>query len=82
MKFKVTADYLAPIELGRNEWVEIILPDERRVTVFDDRIYVATENDALSHLDGKRIWDAGSPSHSPYGIIRPLKPKEAGDAAT
>lgn len=67
MKFYIETDYLGPIELGPHQWVTVVLPDGRHVTVFADNIYVATEQDVFAHKDGKRIWDAMSAARSPYG---------------
>ena len=70
MRFEVTTGYLPAIELGEYEHVTVELPDKRTVTVFADCIYIATEKDQLNHQDGRRIWDAGVPSRSPYGLVR------------
>lgn len=67
MKFEVRTDYLDPIDLGPHEWVSVRLPGGRQVTVFADRIYVATADDVLAHKDGLRIWDATATA---YGKIR------------
>ena len=57
MKLSIATDYLDPIKLGQHEWVSVCLPDGRTVTVFDDRIYVATEQETRDKKDGKRIWE-------------------------
>jgi hypothetical protein len=75
VKFPVETGYLAPIEMGEHEYVTVILPDGRSVTVFSDCIYIATGKDRGSHEDGRRIWDAGSPSRSPYGLVRSKEDK-------
>jgi hypothetical protein len=69
MKFEVSTDYLAPITIGPCEWVDVVLPGGRQVTVFADEIRVATEQDVFSHKDGKRIWEATA---GPYGKVIPL----------
>jgi hypothetical protein len=58
VKLEVDTDYLAPIPIGPYEWVSVMLPDGRQVTVFADKIYVATEQDIISHKDGRKIWEA------------------------
>ena len=73
MKFEVRTDYIEPIELGEFEHVSVRLPGGRMVTVFTDRIYVATEQDERSHKDGQKIWEAASPQCSPYGKTFTLK---------
>ena len=77
MKLSVETDYLDPIELGEFEHVTVRLPDGRSVTVFADRIYVATEQDVAGKRDGKRIWDAMSAQRTPYGKTRPVGPDES-----
>jgi hypothetical protein len=67
MKFRVETGYLDPIEIGSYEWVSVVLPDGREITVYSDRIYVKTPQDRISHKDGKRIWDA---LKAPYGKVR------------
>ena len=67
MKFEVETGYLDPIELGKYEHVTVRLPDGRSVTVYADKIYVATEQDVFDHKDGRRIWDAMPAARSPYG---------------
>ena len=64
---EISLDYLGPIELGPCEWVSVKLPDGRTVTVFADKIYVATEKDVLNHRDGTRIWNATGSRFFPYG---------------
>ncbi len=68
MKFEVRTEYLDPVELGTYEWVSVVLPDGRQVTVFSDKIYVATAEDVLARKDGLKIWEAtGNPAG--YGKI-------------
>ena len=74
MKFEVSVDYIDPIELGEYEHVTVQLPDGRFITVFSDKIYVATEEDRIAHKDGRLIWDKGSPERSPYGLVRATRP--------
>lgn len=56
MKFAVSVNYLDPIELGRNEWVSVRLPDGRTVTVYGHEVRVQTEQEVRSHKDGTRVW--------------------------
>lgn len=73
MKFEVRVDYIDPIELGEYEHVTVQLPDGRFITVYSDKIYVATEDDRLKHKNGRLIWEKGSPERSPYGLVRNVK---------
>lgn len=67
MRFEVEGDHPTfVIELDKHEWIGVKLPDGRLVTVFDDMVYVATEEDALQHRDGRKIWRA---TKAPYGSV-------------
>jgi hypothetical protein len=69
VKFEVSTPVLAPIVLDTWEWVDVVLPDGRQVTVYADAIRVATSQDVFGHKDGRRIWEA---SAAPYGKVIPL----------
>lgn len=55
MKFKVETDWLRPIKIGKFEWVDVVRTDGSHVTVFDDKIYVATAEERFDHKDGRRV---------------------------
>lgn len=55
MKIQLETDYLNPIEITEYQWVDVKRTDGTQVTVFDDKIYIATPDDVLNHRDGKRI---------------------------
>jgi hypothetical protein len=74
VKIEATVAYLPPIDLGEHEWVGVILPDGREVTVYSDRIYVATAEDRERKKDGKVIWEARPAARWPHGRTRELPP--------
>lgn len=56
MKFEVDLQWLAPIEVGNYERVNVVLPNGKQVTVYSDHVAVQTPDQVLSRQDGAVVW--------------------------
>jgi hypothetical protein len=55
VKLQLQTDYLDPIEIDEYQWVSVTRTDGTQVTVFDDKVYIATQEDVLNHRDGRKV---------------------------